>query len=744
MKINRKIFRTIFKHKSQYFGASLLVALSCMIFTMFGIFGVNILDNLEQFKEEYHQQDAFFIPLGKLSEPTKFEDEYHVKLEERYYQDLEYSDTAKIRLLSAAEEIDQYYVMEGKKLSADDEILIDPGFAAAHDIQVDDHVTFADIDYHVVGFFTEPDYIYALKNEGEMIKNANTFGVGLVNKHVLSDTTDSTLFYSVEYSDQTDATDLKKSISSEMVVLKWVDRDDNLRITFPENDLKAVEPIGRVIPLAIMIVSGVMIAVILGRLLKQEYVQIGALFALGYKKSEIIFHYLRYALLIGLFGSIIGTIAGIFMVNPFLNLTASMYNIPVITIRYYPFYLILSLIMPFFFLIPATLLVTLKALSLSPLELLKNGNKKVRVNWVEKRIKLKHFKFKTVFKIREILKNYSRILFLMLGVIVAASLVLMGFMMKSSMDYLVVNGIENGFSYEYMYTFKDFQTESIEGTESFTLGSFTAKKSNGDEMSILAYGITPDSTMVHLSDKSGNILDFNQVIVSSVLANRTGLAVGDDLVIKNSATEKETNLTIDEIADYSLGTYVFLPLEKLNEICDYESGSYLGLYSDRVLDIDENKLLSQSSRAEMLEGYQLMMAPLQTISLSIGALSFMVGLVVLYVVISMIIMENAESISLLKILGYRKKEIYKITLSGLTFFVVISYLIAVPIIFAALDQLFMTMTADMTMDIPVIIDWAYVVYGFVLVMVIYAVARFLNRRKIEHASMADSLKSKSE
>lgn len=748
MKLNKKIIRTILEHKSQYFGSILLIAFSCLVFSMFNIFGINIIQNLTAFKTNYNQEDASFLTMNEIADQDKLEKEYSLLLEERYYLDIQYDSKSTLRLLTPTQKVNRYYITNGKDIEKENDVLLDPAFAKVHNIGIGDQIKSGNKELFVTGFATIPDYIYILKSETDMMKNPNTFGIGIINSNLKLENT-SNRFYSVLFlgsSKDLNARRIafKKNLSVDNVILQWIDKEDNLRMSFIENDLKGIEPMGKILPVVILLISCTMVAVILSRLLKLEYVQIGVLYALGYRKKEILLHYLYYSILMSFIGGIIGTVTGAFLVVPYLNFAAEMFNLPIFKITYEYQYPLFSILLPFIFLIPTTLFIVNKALNLSPLQLLKNGKTKNHTGFFEKHFKLTHFSFKARFKIREILRNLPRVAFLLFGVVVASSLVLMGFAMKSSMDRVVNESLTDVYQYEYSYTFNAFQTDKAPDAEPASFAPFTAKMENGEELDILLNGIQSDSEMLHLYDVSGNKLPLNQVIISQVVADKLSLKAGDAITLENSMSQKEITLTIGAIANYHLGTLIYMPLNEMNQICNYPKDSYLMLYSLKKLNINPSILMTSISKSEMMEGYDLMMKPYQSISFAIGIFAFIIGLIVLYVIISMLIQENNQNISLLKILGYRKKEIYSLILNSFTLFVIMGFILAVPTVLISLNQFFLLMTKDMSMSIPIVIDPLDTLIGFLIVIIIYQLAKFLNKKKIERIDMADSLKNRNE
>ncbi|OPJ65627.1 hypothetical protein CLCHR_06110 [Clostridium chromiireducens] len=74
----------------------------------------------------------------------------------------------------------------------------------------------------------------------------------------------------------------------------------------------------------------------------------------------------------------------------------------------------------------------------------------------------------------------------------------------------------------------------------------------------------------------------------------------------------------------------------------FPSGSYIGLWITEKIDIPENKLLIVVTVDDMKKAFDTMTKPLQAIIGSIAFVSFIIGLIVIYVVTSLTIEENKD------------------------------------------------------------------------------------------------------
>lgn len=740
MVLRKKVKRTILERKALYLGSIVLIMLSTMLFSSLNIAGFNLKGNLESFREGNVLEDDFFILQNPIDDISALEKEYNLILEERYSYDYKVDENTTLRILSETEKINKYAIVAGEPLRNKNEILLDSSFAKVHDIELKSEIKIKGTDYKVVGFMSLPDYTYPLKSENELLRNPNTFGLAVMTKEAVTDFNIGLLFYSVKFTED-NKDKFISYLNQNNYIVHWVNKADNNRIKFIESDISSIIKLGKYLPIAILFMTIILVSIIVWRLLKAEYVEIGTLYALGYRKREILKHYLSYPILISLLGGLLGIILGMLLVEPLLEMYGLFYNLPLIDIEYNLDYLIGSLLLPFLFLLPVTILIIYKVLRLSPLVLMRGGGSKTKIKFIERNLKLNRFSFKTKFKIREIIRNLPRTVLLILGVTFASMLYLMGFVMMDSMNYLINNSYDEVYDYNYDYIYNSFQIGTPTEGEALTFSPFTSDKT---DKSIVIYGLQEDAELIKLRDLEGNLIDLNNTIVSKSLADKIELKEGDELKVKNKLNSKEFTVKVDKVADYYLGDYIFMPIDTFNSLNGYPENSYLEVYSKKELNISEDKLLMKNEKEDLLNSFETMLEPLNYMIGIIGLFAFIIGLIVMYVVTSLLIEENKLNISLFKVLGYKKKEIYSLIFGSNIILIIIGYLLSIPILFTSLNKFFTIITEEMNVAIPIRINEKNLIIGFILIYITYLVSNALNKKRVNKIQMTDVLKSRAE
>ncbi|MHB9945920.1 ABC transporter permease [Clostridium botulinum] len=735
MVLSKRIKRVIKSNKGSYIGCTLLVLLSCILFSSFNIAFRNIDKNFKEFVKDYNIDSAKFMVNKPIENIKNIEDKFNLSLEKRYEMDYNLDDST-LRIFSKTSKINKAYIIQGRNLKNKNEILLDPYFSKEKNINLGDKIKIQGQDFKVVGFFSIPDYIYPLKSETDLIWDAKKFGIACMPEENMKKLKGIRTFYHTVFKENNE-NDFKKYIEEKYNIVSYTERDNNVRYTLVKTKMDSSILMAITMPMIIILLTSTLLAIVMWRIIKTDLKQIGTLYALGYKKSEILKHYISYPIIIGTIGGVIGTLLGIVLSKPLDTLMRNYFNIPLIKENYSINYIILSPIIPLFFLILASFIVILKVLKMSPVNLMKGFKNKGRINKIEKNLKLYKFRFKNKFKIREITRNIGRTTILLVGITIASMLLLMGFMIKDSMDSLI-KAQNNINQYEYNYIFKTLQIQKNYVGEKYNVSSF---KVQNDEEPIPIYGIDKDSKFISLKDSKGEKIQFNKVILTKALAEKLNINKRDRIKIYNIYNDKGFFINIDEIADNYITKSIYIPLDKFNTMMNYEKNSHIGLYSKEKLDIDENLIFKVESKKETGEAFKAMIQPMKY-SLTIMAIfAFIIALIVIYVVTSIIVEENKGNISMLKVLGYKKEEINSLILDTEKIPVLIGYLLSIPILKIFMGELMKKVAEDTNFSIPMNISIKYIIIGFVIIYLTYEISKIFSKRKILAISMVEFTKT---
>jgi putative ABC transport system permease protein len=483
------------------------------------------------------------------------------------------------------------------------------------------------------------------------------------------------------------------------------------------------------------------IGIMFWRMIRQESVIIGTLYAQGYRRRELMCHYMSIPLLLALAGGVMGTVLALPSIGPMVMAMVTYYNVPVPGIQLSFINALAAILTPVLFLGLSSYLVICSELKRAPAELMKGDRQKTRVNALERAFKLERFKFNTKFKLREQFRSISRLVFLFLGVTSASVLMLFGFTLMNSMNH--VFNTSDVYQFEYEYAFRDLQFgEAPEGAEAFNAGKFYPE--NNEQIEFYITGIEPDSTIVTLKDRKGNPIPNDQTNITKSLADRLGIEAGDTVTFISKEDGKPYTFHIDAVADSYVEQFIYVPITEFNEQMGLPGNSYRGLFSMIKLDIPDEKLSGMKSMSELPNAMDEFMGQMNSMVALMTIVSSIVALIILYLVTSLIIEENRNTISLFKIFGYRRREIRSLILDSSTFVIVAGFILGIPAAAASMGALYGYLGNMINLVLPAIVSPLYVLISFAAIMLTYQLSKLLCSRSVEAVSMSEALKAGTE
>jgi putative ABC transport system permease protein len=747
MVLNKRVMRILKENKLRYLGILVLIILGSYTFVVAAGLSQNLAALVTTFTEEHMQEDLSFSTDKAISNVAKLEKETSAIIEDYMSLDAVPSDTLTLRLLSETKKVNIPAVIEGRALSGPGEILLDPAFAEANGYPVGSQIKAMGKTFTVVGFVSLPHYIYPLKNVNDILYSPNEFGVGVINREEFSDIDNAASVFSVRFNDRTrslnrQAVELRKHLRAKgLTVSDWIDIMNNKRARIVWASITGMKTMSIPVPAAMFLLSSLIIGIMFWRIIRRESVIIGTLYAQGYQRRELMRHYMAIPLVLAFAGGMIGSLLALPSIEPMVMAMISYYNVPVPGIELSFLNVLIGILTPILFLGLSSYMVIRSELKKSPAELMKGDKQKTKVNALERAFKLERFKFGTKFKLREQFRSISRLVFLLLGVTSASVLMLLGFTILNSFIHVLTTS--DIYKFEYEYAFRDLQYgEAPDGAEVFSAGKFYPE--NNEKIEFYITGIEPDSTLLTMKDSKDNPLPIDQTNITKPLANRLGIKAGDTVSFINKEDGKSYSFHIDAVADSYVEQFIYMPIHEFNKKLGLPENSYMGLFSSIKLDIPEEKLSGTKSMSELSGAIDEFMGQMISMVALMAIVSSVVALIILYLVTSLAIEENRNTISLFKVFGYRRREIRSLILNSSTFVVVAGFIISIPVAAASMGSLYGYLGNMINLVLPPIVSPLYVIISFAAIMLTYQLSKALCARNVETVSMSEALKAGTE
>jgi putative ABC transport system permease protein len=749
MALRKRVWRMIKEHKGRYVGIVILILLGSFYF----IAATGVSNNLEkmvvEFAQEYRQEHLAFSTDKPIEDIAALEGESGAVIEASRQYDVKLPN-GELRLLSLSSKINIPAVLSGRGLENPGDILLDPKFLQLHGLDIGDQIELNGKTFHIVGTMAVPNYVVILKNLYDVLPTSG-FGIGIVSGAEFEAFPEAVTVYAATFKD-------RENINAQTATLhgllsetgyslsEWMDARSNKRVSMPWGNISSMKSMSLPVSMVFFLLSCLIVGVMVMRMVKSDCIVIGTLYAQGYRRRELTWHYLAIPVLLSAVGGLAGTLLALPCVRPVVDSMLTFYILPDKGITFSPINLALAVLMPVAFIGLSSFLSIRKILKKTAVELMKGDEQKAKVNFIERALRLDRFKFNTKYQIREQVRSIPRLLFLVLGVSAASMILLYGFTFNYSRDVVMDKGALARYQYPLEYNFKEvrnLQQDGVfpEGAEPYN--AFRVYPEGRESVEFYLVGMEPDSVGFKINDVRGNPLSRDQVNITSPLASRLKLKEGDTIRFVNKLDGKSYSLTIDGIVEAYGEQVVYMPLDEFNRMTGQPLGSYRTVLSSHEIDFDQS-LLAGVMDARHPEAYKDLNQPTTLIVTSVTVLAVLIAVIIIFLVTSLMIDESRNTISLLKVLGYRGKELAKLILNSSMPAVFIGFSLALPFMLAFGNILYGIVAEIMNMVIPMIVNPLHVLISFVLIFAVYEITKWLCGRTLAKISMSEALKAGTE
>ena len=721
--------------------------------------------------EKYNIEDGNFRTAEQVHKTQREEIEaLGVKLYDNYYVEEPLDNGSTMRFFKNRQEVDKVCLMKGELPAGTGEIAIDRMYADNNNLSVGDTLRSGKRTWKITGLVALSDYSCLFQNNNDSMFDAVKFGVSVVTEEEFDSLDQEKLQYNyswiydekpkTEKEEKEVSEDLMEDMGKIVTLEAFVPQYLNQAITFTGDDMGGDKAMMIMLLYIIMVIMAFVFGITISNTIRKEAGVIGTLRASGYTRQELVLHYMTLPVLVTFVGALIGNILGYTVLK---NVCADMYygsySLPTYVTVWNGEAFGLTTLVPVVIMLVVNYGVLRHKLKLSPLKFLRrdlSGRKQRRAVYLSPKMKIF-----SRFRLRVIFQNMSNYMVLFIGILFANLLLMFGLLLPSALSHYQVE-IQNNMLAKYQYMlqvpvsaasgnkfdglisllefYMDSRTDN-EDAEEFSAYSLNTLPGKYKSEEVLLYGIEPDSRYV--------AIDFNDtkesaaVYISSAYADKFLLHVGDSITLKEKYEKEKYSFKIAGIYDYTAALCVFMPRSELNDTFDLGEDYYSGYFSDTELTdiksqyigsvVDLDALTKISRQLDVSMGGMMGM---------VNGFAIMIYMVLIYLLSKIIIEKNAQSISMVKILGYTNGEISRLYILSTSMVVVLCLLVSLPIETAVMKVLFREMMlSSISGWITLWIDPMIYLQMFAAGIVTYAVVALLEFRRIKKVPMDEALKN---
>lgn len=720
--------------------------------------------------KENKLEDGEFTVLVPLTaeEEQKLKDE-GICLERMFSLDFNGEKGSVLRVFINRQEINLITLDEGWLAEGAEELVLEKRYCEEHGIEVGDKIELAGKAFRVTGIGSVPDYDAAYKSLADSSVDSEAFGLAFVDEKAYEELKASgksveAEVYQYSYRLNGKLTDdalksmLKEfrmsaelpQIFSEAAELmdsegfgsgfsegigkltEFLKAEDNPRIGAGADDQIINKVGGLIAGVIVMILFTYVISVFVIHTIDSESSVIGALYALGVKKRDLMLHYLMLPAMVTFTAGCIGAVLGFSRlgVNYQMKECYDYFSVPDFPVVYPAYLIAYSVVMPVATALLVNCAVIHKRLSKPVLGLIRNEQKNGKVH----HLNLGSMGFIAKFRIRQMLREARTSFTVVAGMFISLLILMLGVNCYAMCRHISIDNKADT-KFEYMYTYKFPAEEAPDGGE-VCFAKTLKKEVLGYNLDVTLMGIDGENPYFDAEIRKGT----EQVVVSSAMAEKYNLEEGDTVVLTDEEEEKDYTFTVAGIAPYSVSFYAFMDIDSMRELLRADEDYYNVVMSDKELDIDSALLYAVTTKEDISKASDVfinMMKPFITMMCGIAAVIFCV---VMYLMLKVVIDRSAFHISLIKIFGYRTKEVKKLYLNGNFYIIAAAAAICIPLAKLIMDKMYPYLVSNVACGMNLKFGAGLYVLIYAAVIICYLVINQLLVGRLKKMVPAEVLK----
>lgn len=751
--LRKRVLRDLKDNLFRYLALGLLIVLAMYIVISIVAAADTIITGTQKIAEENKCEDGQFSVFTPLTEMEEQEvTDKGITLEKMFFVDFLLKDDSVLRVYQNRKNVNLITLNEGKMAEEEGELVLERRYAEEHKLGIDDKIQIGNEVFSIVGIGCVPDYEALYKEISDSAIDSNSFGVAFVTEEMYeilkkSGQGENTENYSYAYRLNGEMTDEDlmeelrgNRISSEKMdtdmsnLVTFLKAEDNQRVGAAGNKQIVNKLCGIIAGIIAMILFTYVISVFVIHGIEKESSVIGALYALGVKRRDLICHYLMLPVIVTFIAGIIGTILGFSNIGIPVQMkeSYSYFSLPELN-RVYPTYLILySVVMPPIVAVIVNYFVIRKHLSQTVLSLLRKEQKENKVS----NIKLGNMKFMGRFQVRQMLREIRTGFTVIFGMFISLLIMMIG------LDtYVMVQNLENETKedtrFEYMYTYKYPEKNVPEGGEE-AFAKTLKHEIYGCNLEVTLLGIKADNPYFDANVEKGE----DKVVISSAVAQKYRLDIGDEIVLRDGEKEKNYAFLVTDVVQYGAGLYVFMDIDSMRTLFEKGEDYYNVVFSEYELKVPFEKLYAITTKDNIVRFPQVFMKLLTPLITMVCTVSLIIFCVVMYLMLKVMVDRSAFGISLVKIFGYRTKEIRKLYLNGNFYIITIGGIVTIPLAKQVMDKIFPYTIYNVACGMNLKFSWQLYIGIFGVVMLVYLIINQILVHKVKNVVPAEALKNR--
>lgn len=781
----KKLLRDFWRHKGAYIASMVLVFLGILIYNMLSLMHDSFDVSLNVYYEDYNISDAVLkvkgMPASELDRIISIDNVKAVegRLEQR------------IRLFNEEREVMFHFIsydanrenrMNDIQLIAgrmpnshQNEIIMGNNYFKAMALELGDKIDLIingkKKELTIVGVGRSPEFIYAKKNDNELISDPKSFDIVFMPYDSMSELLGlnhqvnnvAILLYDMAEFEETKL--LLKEVVEPYGVESFIALEDSISDVTTRQKLNGIGSMTTSLPMMFLLISGVIIYIVLKRIIEQERVQIGVLKAFGISDRRILLHYISYALIVAVLGGVFGAYVGIRSLSSLIKQLSLGFNMPFLTSGLYERYVMHSIVLCLMFALGSGYMGAQNCLKLEPADAMRppvgKESHSGAIDYFQ--VFLEGANMKLKLALRNIFRNKGRSLFILFGIAITAALLVFPLSMQKMYSKMLFDQYEKVEVYDMKISFNRYMNrhemerivnnfEGISRVESqLTIPIEIYNGWRKEESAIIALPL--DGELYNLYDMQDQKIHLSHegLTLSHWLAQRLGVEAGDTVTVQSSffRGDRSVDLLVTQVVQQYVGTNAYMNIDATENLLESDAwvsalninGSSEALKALKEALNDSKYIATFDYSEELAAVFREFMYQATSIIYILILVGMGIGYAVIYVAMIISLSERNRELATMLVVGFTEGEVHQVLLIEQGLIAIVGMIIGIPIGKVMLVS-FAKSSSTEFLIMPSTIPTSAMLFSMITTIIAILIPQFIARRKIGQIIVTEALNAR--
>jgi putative ABC transport system permease protein len=658
--------------------------------------------------------------------------------------------------------------------SSEAQVIINAKFAEARSLSVGSEfqATLNDSKERlkVVGIARSPEYIYTIQSAQDFFPNPKNFGILWVPRDFAEQALDfqgasNNLIVALDKdADATDLINKAEKIFSAYGYMWALERDDNISHRMVTDEITGNEASANITPSIFLAVAAVVIMIMLSRLVKNQRTEVGTLMALGYTRFRLVLHYLSFSMVVGILGTAGGLMLGYYFAGLIASLYRQFYSFPELVVKADPDVIIIGFVFGMSFSLGGGLVAIRSLLRLTPAAALRPKppamGKRILLERIGFLWRMLPFRWKMIS--RNLGRHKIRASFAVLGIVLSATILIIGFMTFDALDYLIEHQFKRVQKEDVRINFSDEKTALacreledlpyVHDAEPILEVPVELRK-DWRKKSLAIAGLRRNSKMRHVLDVERGRVEVpeNGIMIGKRVSETLSVKLGDVLEIKPLiGKKKEKQVTVTGIVEGYFGLLAFMEIGSLSQLLgeqEVANGALLAVERGSIQNLettvkDYPAVASIQPKARQIKAFEETIQSSMYIStITLLVFAGLISFSIIFTMTTVSISERQRELASLRVIGLSASEVAGIVFNENLLIAFVGIGLGIPVGVLTGKMIFGLYNTDLY-RFPSIIYPLSIFIAAIVAFIFVLIANWFSYRKIEKLDMVQVLKTR--